>query len=257
MNHQQDGGVPMLTATGQFADEGPQGFAAGIELTRSRPATASRGAAVTRSASSTGAEETVNATLAAELRAVAHGDQRAFERLYDATLSRVYAIVRRVVFDPGLAEEVVEDVYMQVWRSAGNYDASRGVVLAWLLMMGRSRALDALRRTDEAQVVEDPHELAGEEPDREQDPADLLDAMRRDSLTHSALAKVAARDRQLLALAFFRGLTHAEIAEETKLPLGTVKTAIRRALQTMRGALAELAPDSMAAQSEGWIHEAA
>jgi RNA polymerase sigma-70 factor (ECF subfamily) len=251
MDHQQDGGVPMFTATGQLSDEEPQGFAAGIDFARKRSSTpADRPAR--------GPDpDPLNAKLAADLRAVAHGDQQAFERVYEATLSRVYAIVRRVVFDPGLAEEVVEDVYMQVWRSAGSYDPSRGVVLAWLLMMARSRALDALRRTDEAQVVEDPHQLAGEEHERGQDPADLLDSVRRDSLTHAALAQVPARDRQLLALAFFRGLTHAEISEEAKLPLGTVKTAIRRALQTMRSSLAELAPESMAAQSEGWIHEAA
>lgn len=263
MNNKHDGGVPMFTAAGQAMQttgEGPQGIAAGIDLTRARaaPRTTTRPAKAETGAATGGAaaDAAANAALVAELHAVAHGDQRAFERFYDATLPRVYAVVRRVVFDPGLAEEVVEDVYMQVWRSAASYDAARGVVLAWLLMMARSRALDALRRADEAQVVEDPHQLA-EETEGSADPADLIDCVRRGSLTRAALDRVPARDRQLLALAFLRGLTHAEIAEETRLPLGTVKTSIRRALQTMRAVLLELAPERFGADTEGWNHEAA
>jgi RNA polymerase sigma-70 factor (ECF subfamily) len=253
MNNKHDGGVSMFTTAGQALDEGPQSLAAGIDLARTRAARGGAAARPARAADNGGADD---AALAAELRAVAQGDQRAFGRLYDATLTRVYAVVRRVVFDPGLAEEVVEDVYMQAWRTAASYDPARGVVLAWLLMMARSRALDALRRADEAQVVEDPHQLV-EDAEGHDDPADLIDAVRRDSLTYAALDRVPARDRQLLALAFLRGLTHAEIAEETRLPLGTVKTSIRRALQTMRAVLVELAPQTFGADTEGWNHEAA
>jgi len=185
------------------------------------------------------------AELANQLVAIARGDQRAFERFYAATLSRVFAIARRICTDPSLAEEVTEDVYVQVWREAGRFDATRGAVLAWLLMMTRSRALDALRRADAAISVEDPLELTADQGGQsgELDPLNLLDALRRDSEIHGALATLPARDRQMVALAFFRGLTHAEIAAAMQLPLGTVKTSIRRALALMRVQLSALAPE--------------
>jgi RNA polymerase sigma-70 factor (ECF subfamily) len=152
-------------------------------------------------------------------------------------------VARRICSDAALAEEVIEDAYMQVWNNAARYDAGRGVVLAWLLMMVRSRALDALRRADEALVTDDPLALA-DEPADGSDPLDLLAALRRESSARAALAALPARDRQLLGLAFLRGLTHAEIAEATRLPLGSVKTAIRRALLALREPLRQYAPQT-------------
>jgi len=184
------------------------------------------------------AAEAGNDELIAELARVAHGDQAAFERFYDATLSRVFGVVRRFCIDPSLAEEVVEDVYVQVWRDAARFDASRGVALAWLLMLARSRALDALRRIDPALVLADPHGLAGE-PAEDSDPLGLLESLRRDSAVREALATLPARERQMIALAFFRGLTHVEIAAAMHCPLGTVKTAIRRALGSLRARLGD------------------
>jgi RNA polymerase sigma-70 factor (ECF subfamily) len=175
------------------------------------------------------------------LAAIARGDQRAFEAFYDATLPRVYALARRICVDPGLTEEVVEDAYVQVWRDASRYDASRGVPLAWLLTIARSRALDALRRRDDAQATEEPERLL-EEPDESADPLDLLALFEAASATRRALEQLPARERQLIGLAFLRGLTHAEIASETGLPLGTVKTSIRRALASMRAILMDHAP---------------
>ena len=185
------------------------------------------------------------AQLANQLVAIARGDQRAFERFYDATLSRVFAVSRRICTDHALAEEVTEDVYVQVWRDAGRFDATRGAALAWLLMMTRSRALDALRRADPAISAEEPHSLLADEglQSQEQDPFNLLDALRRDSEVRSALATLPARDRQMVALAFLRGLTHAEIAAAMQLPLGTVKTTIRRALGSLRAQLSLHAPE--------------
>lgn len=175
------------------------------------------------------------------IAAVARGDQRAFEAFYDATLARVVALVRRICADSGLAEEVVEDAYVQVWRDAGRYDTTRGVPLAWLLTIARSRALDALRRRDEAQPMEAPEVLI-EQPDESADPLDLLTVFEETSATRRALEQLPARERQLIGLAFLRGMTHAEIAAETGWPLGTIKTSIRRALGTMRAVLLEHAP---------------
>lgn len=187
---------------------------------------------------------------AAWVAAIARRDQRAFEAFYDATLSRVVALVRRICSDAGLVEEIVEDAYVQVWRDAARYDASRGVPLAWLLTIARSRALDALRRRDEAQPMEDPEVLL-DDTDESSDPMDLLSVFEQASATRRALARLPARERQLVGLAFLRGMTHAEIAAETGWPLGTIKTTIRRALASMRDVLLEHAPPAVRLQLAG------
>ncbi|MFT3953250.1 MAG: sigma-70 family RNA polymerase sigma factor [Piscinibacter sp.] len=161
-------------------------------------------------------------------------DERALAALYDATLSRVYGLVLRIVRRAALAEEVVEDTYFQVWRQAARFDASRGRVLTWLLGMARSRAIDALRHEARFQ-----HEtLDGEDgfdaPDDRAGSDELLAIARGHAELHRALLLLNAQPRQLVALAFFRGLSHEEIASETALPLGTVKSQIRRALATLR-----------------------
>jgi RNA polymerase sigma-70 factor (ECF subfamily) len=189
-----------------------------------------------------------NAELAALLEQVARGDQAALARLYDLTLPRVFAVARRICIDAALAEEVTEDVYFQVWREGARFDAARAPALAWLLMLARSRALDALRRAEPALVTDDPHTLAGDPGSGDGDPLRLLDAFRRDSEVRAALARLPARDRQIVALAFLRGLTHAEISAAMQLPLGTVKTSVRRSLHALRAVLSAHAPD-------GWNDE--
>lgn len=186
--------------------------------------------------------------LAALLARIAQGEQAALESLYDLTLPRVFAVARRICVDSALAEEVTEDVYFQVWREAARFDATRAPALPWLLMLARSRALDALRRADPALPAEDPHALLEDEGSGDGDPLRLLEAFRRDGEVRGALARLPAHDRQIVALAFLRGLTHAEIAAAMKLPLGTVKTAVRRSLHALRVVLAVHAPD-------GWNDE--
>jgi RNA polymerase sigma-70 factor (ECF subfamily) len=182
--------------------------------------------------------------------AIGRGDQCAFEAFYDATLARAFALARRICVDVSLAEEVVEDAYVQVWRDANRYDAQRGVPLAWLLTITRSRALDALRRRDDAQPVAAPEALM-EEADESADPLGLLLLFEETSATRRALMHLPARERQLIGLAFLRGLTHAEIALETGWPLGTIKTSIRRALASMRATLLEHAPAGAGAARGG------
>lgn len=190
------------------------------------------------------------------LGAIANRDQRAFEQLYDATLARVFALARRICIDHALTEEVVEDVYVQVWREAPRFDASRGVPLAWLLMITRSRALDALRRRDEAIAIAEPHLLANEDDAAAAaDPLQLLATFEEASATRRALESLPARERQLVALAFMRGLTHAEIAQDSGLPLGTVKTTIRRALMTLKTLLGPHAPQSNAIRNGSENHD--
>lgn len=173
-------------------------------------------------------------------------DERALAALYDATLSRVYGLVLRIVRRPALADEVVEDTYFQVWRQAARFDPSRGRAVPWLLGMARSRAIDALRREarfqHESLDVEDATMAAVSSP-----PVDeLLEAARGHADLHEALLKLNAQPRQLVALAFFRGLSHEEIASHTALPLGTVKSQIRRAMITLREVLSDGGSHSLA-----------
>jgi len=168
-------------------------------------------------------------------------DDRALAALYDATASRVFGFVSRMVHDAGTAEEVVEDTYWQVWRQSERFDAARGRPLTWLLAMARSRAIDAMRRRERrAHVSLDDDEMAALCDEDGAGPPDLLGATRGQHLLHGALASLEAQPRQLIALAFFRGLTHEEIAACTQLPLGTVKSQIRRSLQALRQHLAEV-----------------
>lgn len=180
-----------------------------------------------------------DARLEAWLLRIAERDERALTALYDATASRVYGLVLRVVRRAALAEEVVEDTYFQVWRQALRFDPARGHALAWLLAMARSRAIDALRR--EARFRHDPldDEQAADEAADTPGADALLDIARGQAGLHQALQQLAAQPRQLVALAFLRGLSHEEIASQTALPLGTVKSQIRRALITLRQLLGE------------------
>jgi RNA polymerase sigma-70 factor (ECF subfamily) len=177
------------------------------------------------------------------LRAVvgrlARREEAALAELYDATAARVYGLARRIVRTAPLAEEVVSDVYFQAWQQAERYDPARGRVLGWLLTICRSRALDALRRGDAAELCADPGELLDEEPAAHADePFELLSAFEHGSRVRNALATLDERARALIAAAFFEGLSHSEIAARTRLPLGTVKTLLRRALQSLRVELA-------------------
>lgn len=171
------------------------------------------------------------------LRRMRVGDERALAALYDATISRVYGLALRIVRKPELAEEVCEDVYMQAWRDAGRYDPTRGRALTWMLVICRSRALDFLRRDDEAEATDEIEEIADRAGAEEIDPSDLLTAAQRKTALHAALKTLTPIQRQLVALAFFRGLTHEEIAAHAELPLGTVKTHLRKALASLRAAL--------------------
>ncbi len=182
--------------------------------------------------------------LRALIARIAKQDEAALGELYDATQGRVHGVALRITRNVQLAEEVAEDTFWQVWRQALRYDESRGNAMAWLLTIARSRALDALRRDDEAEAHPEPEALLADAPSGEGDPQDLLAATERDRAVHAALATLDVLPRQLLALAFFRGLTHEEIAAQTALPLGTVKSHIKRSLAVLKGLLANHYPAS-------------
>lgn len=178
------------------------------------------------------------AHLTALLARTARQDEDALAELYDLTSNRVYGLALRILRNPAAAEEICGDVFFQVWRQALRFDPARGRPLAWILTIARSRALDFLRRQEPAQAHPEPHSLLGAEPSDGQNPQDLLLACRDSTRLHAALANLEAQPRQLIALVFFRGLTHEEAASHSGLPLGTVKSHVRRALLALRKTLA-------------------
>lgn len=178
--------------------------------------------------------------LQAWMQQIVDRDEQALARLYDATSARVYGLVLRITRRAALAEEVVEDTFWQAWRQAPRFNADRGKVITWLLAMARSRAIDALRRDERFQHAELPDDdSAAAEVDPAWPAHDLLAATRNEARVHAAVATLEPRARQLVALAFFRGLTHEEIAAQTALPLGSVKSLIRRALLQLRQLLVD------------------
>jgi RNA polymerase sigma factor (sigma-70 family) len=172
--------------------------------------------------------------LATVLAGVAAGEQRALERFYRLTVGKVYGLALRIVRNRATAEEVAEDVYVQVWHSAVTYDAQRGTPLGWVLTICRSRAIDSLRRADMAILDADPTERLDAVTQTVPGLQDLLQASQEHTALHAALTQLQPVQRQLIGLAFFRGLTHPEIAAAADMPLGTIKSHIRRALATLR-----------------------
>lgn len=170
------------------------------------------------------------ADLVSWVRRVIEHDEPALGALYDALAPRVRTFVFRLTRQSHLAEEVTEDVFWQIWRQAPRFDPTKGCVMAWVMNMARSRALDALRQIEVLEVQDEGAlERAADVADGDT-PFDLLSAVDERHHLHEALAGLEALPRQLLALAFFRGLSHDEIAAHCDLPLGTVKSQIRRSL---------------------------
>lgn len=171
--------------------------------------------------------------LAAWIERIASQDERALEALYDATAARLHASVRRLTRNEALAEEVVEDCFWQVWRQAPRFDPARGKAITWMLAIARSRAIDGLRRDRRFAHEELPEDDLAEDP-ADDTPETQFEAGRDAQALNAALARLGARERQLVSMAFLRGLTHEEIAAQMAMPLGTVKSLVRRSLIALR-----------------------
>ena len=160
------------------------------------------------------------------------GDEAAMAQLYDRYSSMVYAVALRVLGDTGAAEDVLQDVFMQLWRRPEAFDSSRGQMGAWLSVIARHRSIDALRkRVPETDVTEI---VVSVDPDLD-DMAERSQALEK---VRSALATMPSQQRSALELAYFQGLTHSEIAKRLGEPLGTIKTRIRAGLLALRKAVA-------------------
>jgi RNA polymerase sigma-70 factor (ECF subfamily) len=187
-----------------------------------------------------GAIADLAATASADRLAVermARGDHDGLAELYDRHGRLVYSLALRIMRDQGEAEDVVQEVFTQVWQQASRYRESRGNVIAWMLTLARSRAIDRLRRrasrpqdAGEAAAVSDIADSAA--------PVDQQLAWAgRAAQIRSALDELPLLQRIAIELAFYEGLTHHEVAERLELPLGTIKTRIRQGLLNLRDRL--------------------
>ena len=164
------------------------------------------------------------------LSLVRRGDEHAMASLYDRYGKIVYSVALRVLRDPASAEDVLQEIFMQVWRNPEQFVAVRGSFGAWLTVVTRNRSIDTLRRKKPSETIDDIY-LAS--------PYDLASEAVRNTMAEQArtvIQRLPVDQRKTLEMAFFDGLTHSEIAEITGDPLGTVKTRIRSALLTLRKA---------------------
>ena len=165
------------------------------------------------------------------------GQERALEELYDATVGKLYALASAILRSAMDTEEIVCETYAYAWANAARFDASRANALGWLLMLCRSRALDRLRQRRANVNTLNVAALAETEYGSTDQPFDILSLMQRRSSVYAALSQLTPERRHLVSLAFLRGLSHQEIADATQLPLGTVKSHLRRSLVQLREAL--------------------
>lgn len=164
---------------------------------------------------------------------IAGGDQQALSSLYDATNRLMYGLVLRILKDTGAAEEVMLDVYTQVWRQAAKYNDRRGTPMAWLTTIARSRAIDRLRAGHAEYLRHQPLDLTTQTATTENLEEAL--AMRETQQTiRAALAEISHEQREVIELAYYSGLSHSEIAAKLAQPLGTVKTRIRLGMMRLR-----------------------
>lgn len=176
--------------------------------------------------------------LAALVRRMAGGCQVALAEFYDRTSRLVYGLAYRIVLDVTCAEDITQDVYLQVWRSAGTFDGQRGTVTSWLVTIVRSRSLDRLRaRRRQASLLQQDEAEIGSRSDPRPDPESASVAAARARQIQDALAALPPGERQAIELAYFDGFSHSEIVVKTGFALGTVKTRIRRGMARLRNSL--------------------
>ncbi len=171
------------------------------------------------------------------LRRIARRDESALSELYDRYSGLLLALSRRILIDASEAEEILQEVFLQVWNQAERYDRGRSSVSTWLVLITRSRSIDRLR----SRLVKDRTLTSMQQENRRQHTspegmgAVLLDQRRK--RLHQEMRQLPAEQRQVLELAFFQGMTQSEIAESTGIPLGTVKTRTLLAMKKLRKAL--------------------
>ena len=188
--------------------------------------------------------ESPDSQLIVLLDRVALADELALKELYDLTSSKLYGVAVRVVSNREWAEDVLQEAFLNIWKIAGNYKATLSPPMAWMGLVVRSRGLDFLRRrtsdrADHVQELDDviSDTVAGDAPN----PMDTAQASEQAWALHQCLSQLENKQREVVSLAYLRDLSHSELAQQLKLPLGTVKTWIRRGLEQLRGCMAKFA----------------
>ena len=175
------------------------------------------------------------------IREVSEGSAEALGRLYDRQAGRVYGLARRILQRADEAEEVVQDVFGQVWREAARYQAGRASVAAWLVVLTRTRAIERLRarraRPDQHRRVDPPSSIGLVQLTVDADQEHIALSHDDARQVKAALDALPEHQRTLVDLAYYEGLTHSEMAARTNVPLGTVKTRLQTAMDTLRGVL--------------------
>ncbi|MBI2867962.1 MAG: sigma-70 family RNA polymerase sigma factor [Chloroflexi bacterium] len=167
------------------------------------------------------------------------GNKEALSALYDKHGGRVYCLALKLLADKESAEEVAQDTFVKVWQRASSYSQEKGQFSSWLLSVAHHRAIDELRRRRRTRTDANlPEERAALVRDPDPDPVDQVLSQERSNLVRDALGQLPDAQREVIALAYFKGLTQTEIAERLKTPLGTVKTRMRLALQKLKPLLA-------------------
>lgn len=182
---------------------------------------------------------TTNEDLARWLARVALGDRVAFEQVYRATSGHLLSVAFRILNQRERAEETLQEAFINVWHNAGSFNASLASPMTWLINIVRNKAIDALRsgKTERGSTVELDDEAMQIAADESQQPLRLLDESLHKLKIDSCMAALSAQQRQALALAYYRGMVHTEIAESIGAPLGTVKAWVRRGLDKLKGCL--------------------
>ena len=183
--------------------------------------------------------------LAALLSRVGLGDRAAFATLYKQTAAHLMGVVVRINHDRAQAEDVLQEVYVNVWRAAGRFDAAMSQPMTWLTSVARNRAIDSLRRRQtEPQTVsttlgtdDDPDDMLQYQASDAPGPLELLARAGEAHALTACLGELSGEQQQSLALAFYQGLSHAEVAAHLRQPLGTVKSWLRRGLQALKACL--------------------
>lgn len=168
---------------------------------------------------------------------IAQGDQAALAALYDSTNRLAYGLILRVLGDASSAEEVLLDVYTQIWRQAANYDTSRGGPMAWLMTIARSRAIDRLRSGWQDRQRKEPLDMLNDRETEAASPEEATVASERQKFVRTALRTLSPEQREVIELAYYGGLSHSEIAVKLNQPLGTVKTRTRLGMMKLRETL--------------------
>lgn len=170
------------------------------------------------------------------LARIATGDKRAFAELYDATASRIYGLVRRLLVDPAQSEEVTQEIYLEIWQTASRYKPERGSAMSWMLTMAHRRAVDRVRASQSSR--ERDSKVGIRDYDREYDQvAEHVEITIEGERVKKALGGLTELQRQAVELAYYGGLSHSEISAELHVPVGTIKTRIRDGMIRLRDAL--------------------